>query len=249
MEKLAVVCRGKAKTLYTTADPHRLILEFRDNTSAFNGRRVEALAGKGAINNQINHFIMQRLQAAGIATQLERLLSADQALVKKLTMLPVECVVRNRAAGALCRRLAIAEGQVLNPPLFELFLKSDALDDPLINEFYGYTFGWITPEQYRQIKQLSFQINALLVPLFEQADLLLVDYKLEFGLLGEQIVLGDEISPDNCRLWDKKSGNKLDKDRFRQDLGHVVESYLEIAQRLGIEVHQNSELRTGQSEN
>jgi phosphoribosylaminoimidazole-succinocarboxamide synthase len=236
MKKLAVVYRGKAKTLYTTADPHRFILEFRDDTSAFNGRRVEALAGKGALNNQINHFIMQRLQGAGIATQLERLLSADHALVKKLTMLPVECVVRNRAAGGLCRRLAIAEGQLLNPPLFELFLKNDDLDDPLINEFYGYTFGWITPEQYEQIKQLSFQINALLVPLFQQADLLLVDYKLEFGLLGDQIVLGDEISPDNCRLWDKKSGNKLDKDRFRQDLGDVIKSYLEVAQRLGIDL-------------
>lgn len=236
LEKLAVVYRGKAKTLHTTADPDRLILEFRDDASAFNGRRVEALAGKGAINNQINHFVMQQLQAAGIVTQLERLLSADHALVKKLTMLPVECVVRNRAAGALCRRLAIAEGQVLNPPLFELFLKNDALDDPLINEFYGYTFGWITPEQYEQMKQLSFQINALLVPLFEQADLLLVDYKLEFGLLRGELVLGDEISPDNCRLWDKKSGNKLDKDRFRQELGHVVESYREIAQRLGIEL-------------
>lgn len=234
MQKLATLYHGKAKTVYTTSDDNYLIVEFRDDISAFNGRQLEALPGKGALNNQISYFIMQQLQMAGVPTQQERLLSANEVLVKRLAMLPVECVVRNRAAGGLCRRLALTEGTLLEPPLFELFLKNDELDDPLINEFYGYTFGWITPEQYQRIRTLSLQINTLLTALFNKAGLLLVDYKLEFGLFKNEIVLGDEISPDNCRLWDLNNQQKLDKDRFRQQLGEVLESYQMIADRLGV---------------
>ncbi|MGL5297561.1 MAG: phosphoribosylaminoimidazolesuccinocarboxamide synthase, partial [Plesiomonas sp.] len=151
-------------------------------------------------------------------------------------MVPVECVIRNRAAGSLVRRLGVQEGMELNPPTFEMFLKNDALHDPMVNEYHCRSFGWVTDEQLDRMKELSFKINAVLQALFADAGLILVDYKLEFGLFHGEIVLGDEFSPDGCRLWDKDTLKKLDKDRFRQGLGGVIEAYEEVAQRLGIEL-------------
>ncbi|AVK03438.1 MULTISPECIES: phosphoribosylaminoimidazolesuccinocarboxamide synthase [Pseudomonas aeruginosa group] len=234
MEKREELYRGKAKSVYRTDDADRLILLFRNDTSAFDGKRIEQLDRKGAVNNKFNAFIMQKLEAAGIPTQFDTLLSDTECLVKKLDMIPVECVVRNFAAGSLVRRLGVEEGIALTPPTFELFLKNDALGDPFINESHVQAFGWATPEQLAQMKTYSFKVNEVLNKLFDEAGLLLVDFKLEFGLFHGQIVLGDEFSPDGCRLWDKETRKKMDKDRFRQGLGEVIEAYEEVARRLGV---------------
>lgn len=234
MKKLAELYRGKAKTVYTTDNPDLLILEFRNDTSAFDGLRIEQLDRKGMVNNKFNYFIMTKLREAGIPTQVEALLSDNEVLVKKLDMVPVECVVRNRAAGSLVKRLGVEEGKILNPPTFELFLKNDALHDPMVNESHCKAFGWATDEQLATMKALSFKINTVLTELFDKAGLILVDYKLEFGLFHGEITLGDEFSPDGCRLWEKETLKKMDKDRFRQGLGGVIEAYEEVAKRIGV---------------
>lgn len=236
MQKREQLYAGKAKSVYLTDDPDYLILEFRDDTSAFDGEKVEKLARKGMVNNHFNAFIMGKLAAAGIPVHVERLLSDTQSVVKKLDMLPVECVVRNIAAGSLCRRLGVKEGIDLTPPTFELFLKNDALHDPMVNESLAETFGWATAAQLTRMKELTYQVNAVLKKLFADAGMLLVDYKLEFGVFKGEIVLGDEFSPDGCRLWDAETREKLDKDRFRQGLGGVVEAYEAVADRLGIKL-------------
>jgi phosphoribosylaminoimidazole-succinocarboxamide synthase len=236
MQKTSELYAGKAKSVYNTDNPDYLILEFRNDTSAFDGEKVEKLDRKGEVNNKFNHFIMQKLQAAGIPTQVESLFSDNESVVKKLEMIPVECVVRNIAAGSLCRRLGVEEGKDLNPPTFELFLKNDALHDPMINESHVETFGWAKPEQLARMKELTYKVNGVLKKLFDDAGMLLVDYKLEFGLFKGEVTLGDEFSPDGCRLWDKETRNKLDKDRFRQGLGGVVEAYEEVANRLGVDL-------------
>jgi phosphoribosylaminoimidazole-succinocarboxamide synthase len=236
MEKKAELYRGKAKSVYSTDDPSRLVLLFRNDTSAFDGQKVEQLDRKGMVNNKFNHFIMTKLEEAGIPTQMDRLLSDNEALVKKLQMVPVECVVRNVAAGSICRRLGVQEGLDLNPPTFEFFLKNDPLHDPMINEFHIRSFGWATDEQVERMKELTFKVNDVLKKMFDDAGLILVDYKLEFGVFDGQVVLGDEFSPDGCRLWDKVTRQKLDKDRFRQGLGGVIEAYEEVAHRLGVKL-------------
>ena len=236
MQKQAELYAGKAKTVYTTDDPNKLIIHFRNDTSAFDGEKVEQLDRKGMVNNKFNAFIMQKLQAAGVPTHFEKLLSDDESLVKKLEMLPVECVVRNISAGSLCRRLGVAEGQDLNPPTFEFFLKNDALHDPMINDSHILAFHWGSEAEIARMKELTFSVNLVLKKLFDDAGMLLVDYKLEYGRYQGELILGDEFSPDGCRLWDKQTRKKLDKDRFRQGLGGVVEAYEEVAQRLGIEL-------------
>ena len=229
MEKRNELYRGKAKSVYTTDDPDRLVLLFRNDTSAFDGKKIEQLDRKGMVNNRFNAFIMQKLEDAGIPTQ-----SDNECLVKKLDMIPVECVVRNFAAGSLVKRLGVEEGMALTPPTFELFLKDDAKGDPFINQSHVVTFGWATAEQLARMQELTLKINDILKGLFDDAGLLLVDFKLEFGLFNGEIVLGDEFSPDGCRLWDKETRKKMDKDRFRQGLGGVIEAYEEVAQRLGV---------------
>ncbi|MGB3727513.1 MAG: phosphoribosylaminoimidazolesuccinocarboxamide synthase [Glaciecola sp.] len=237
MQKVSELYRGKAKTVFVTDDPNHLILEFRDDTSAFDGEKIEQLARKGEVNNKFNHFIMQKIEAGGVKTQLESLLSENESIVKKLEMIPLECVVRNYAAGSLCKRLGVEEGMQLSPPTFEFFLKNDALHDPMVNESHAAAFNWATEDQIAQMKQLTFAVNDILVPLFLNGGMLLVDFKLEFGVdVKGSIVLGDEFTPDGCRLWDKETKKKLDKDRFRQGLGSVVESYIEVAARLGLEL-------------
>lgn len=234
MEKREEIYSGKAKSVYATDDPKRMVLLFRNDTSAFDGVKVDQLDRKGMVNNLFNAFIMQKVQDAGIATHFERLLSSQESLVKRLEMIPVECVVRNIAAGSICKRLGVKEGIDLNPPTFEFFLKNDELHDPMINEFHICSFGWAEPEHVATMKELTFAVNDILKPLFFDANLLLVDYKLEFGLYDGQVILGDEFTPDGCRLWDKESRKKLDKDRFRQGLGGVVEAYEEVGRRIGI---------------
>lgn len=234
MEKREELYAGKAKSVYATDDPDRLVLVFRNDTSAFDGKKVEKLDRKGAVNNQFNAFIMGKLAEAGIPTHFEKLLSPTEALVKRMQMIPLESVVRNFAAGSLVRRLGVTEGQALDPPTFELFLKNDALGDPMVNEYHARSFGWATEEQLAQMKTLTFRVNEVLKKLFEDGNMLLVDYKLEFGVFHGEVILGDEFSPDGCRLWDKDTREKLDKDRFRQGLGNVVEAYEEVGRRLGI---------------
>lgn len=235
MEKRQELYAGKAKSVYTTDDPQRVIMLFRDDTSAFDGEKVMQLERKGQVNNLFNAFIMQRLAEAGVPTHFERVLSARESLVRNLKMMPVECVVRNVSAGSLCRRLGVSEGQDLSPPTYELFLKSDALHDPMINESLAETFGWAAPGELAEMKRLTYRVNDVLKQLFLDAGMLLVDYKLEFGRCDGQIVLGDEFSPDGCRIWDAETRRKMDKDRFRQDLGDVIETYEEVGRRLGID--------------
>jgi phosphoribosylaminoimidazole-succinocarboxamide synthase len=234
MEKRQELYAGKAKSVFTTPDPDRLVLHFRDDTSAFDGERMESLARKGRVNNRFNAFIMNRLQDAGIPTHFDGLLSDTDCLVMRLEMIPVECVVRNLAAGGLVKRLGVAEGMTLDPPTFELFLKNDALHDPMINESLAETFGWATPGQLEEMKALTFKVNEVLKALFAEVGILLVDYKLEFGLFKGRLLLGDEFSPDGCRLWDADTLEKLDKDRFRQGLGGVIEAYEEVCRRIGV---------------
>jgi len=234
MNALELLYQGKAKSAYLTDDPDMLVLQFRDDTSAFDGEIIEQLSDKGAINNQLNAYIMARLSDAGIPTHFVDRLSATDALVKRLDMIPVECVVRNKSAGSLVRRLGVEEGLDFDPPLFELFLKNDALHDPMITEHHVEAFGWATREEMARMHELTLKANHVLKAMFDEAGLYLVDFKLEFGRFHGEIVLGDEFSPDGCRLWDQATGEKKDKDRFRQKLGGVLDAYLEVGQRLGI---------------
>ena len=234
MEKRQELYRGKAKTVYATDDPDLLWLTFRNDTSAFDGEKKAQLERKGEVNNKINAFIMGKLDAAGIRTHFVRLISDTESLVRKLTMIPVECVVRNVVAGSMSKRLGIPEGKVLPAPIFEFFYKSDALHDPLINDAHIEVLGWATRDEIARMKALTFRVNDVLKPLFAAAGITLVDYKLEFGNYRGELLLGDEFTPDGCRLWDSATQEKMDKDRFRRDLGQVIEKYSEVGQRLGV---------------
>ncbi|MBI2792626.1 MAG: phosphoribosylaminoimidazolesuccinocarboxamide synthase [Gammaproteobacteria bacterium] len=227
---------GKAKSLFTTENPDQLLCQFRNDTSAFDGQRIEKLDRKGMVNNYFNAFIMEKLATHGIANHFVKLQSDDSSIVKKLRMIPVECVVRNIAAGSLCRRLGVEAGLELNPPTFEFFLKNDELHDPMVNDSLILTFKWATQEDIDQMKAKAFAVNEVLKKLFQEAGLILVDYKLEFGHFNGQLLLGDEFSPDGCRIWDAATKKVLDKDRFRKEMGDVVEAYEEVAQRLGIKL-------------
>lgn len=235
MEKRSQLYTGKAKSIFTTDDPALMVMEFRNDTSAFDGEKLAKLDRKGMVNNKFNAFIMTALEQAGVPTHFVRVLSDTESLVKCLKMIPLECVIRNVAAGSISRRLGIKEGTELSPPTFELFLKDDGLHDPMVNEYHVRTFGWADETQVETMKSLTFRVNEVLKKLFDDAGMILVDYKLEFGVVDGKVVLGDEISPDGCRIWDKETREKLDKDRFRQDLGDVIESYELVGRRLGVE--------------
>jgi len=235
MEKREELYAGKAKSVHRTDDPDRFVMVFRDDTSAFDGEKKEQLSRKGMVNNRFNAYIMEKLEAAGVPTHFEGLLSETESLVKKLDMIPVECVVRNVSAGSLCRRLGVEEGKALLPPTYELFLKNDAMHDPMVNESLAVSFGWAEEAELVRMKELTYKVNDVLKALFEEAGMLLVDYKLEFGRANGLIVLGDEFSPDGCRIWDSETRKKMDKDRFRQGLGEVIETYEEVGRRLGIQ--------------
>ena len=235
MEKGQELYSGKAKSVFLTQDPAQLIMEFRDDTSAFDGEKIDQLARKGMVNNRFNAFIMDHLESQGVATHFEGLRSDTESQVKRLDMIPVECVVRNIATGSLCRRLGVEDGLNLVPPTFEFFLKNDELHDPMINEHHIASFGWATPEEVASMQAQTFRVNEILSTLFAAGGMTLVDFKLEFGRFGGQLLLGDEFTPDGCRLWDTDTRKKLDKDRFRQGLGGVVEAYEEVALRLGVD--------------
>ncbi|MBS0287783.1 MAG: phosphoribosylaminoimidazolesuccinocarboxamide synthase [Proteobacteria bacterium] len=233
---MSLLYTGKAKSLYTTENPDELLCVFRNDTSAFDGERIEQLDRKGMVNNYFNAFIMQYLDKEGIPNHFIKQQADDASIVRKLNMIPVECVVRNIAAGSLCRRLGVEAGLELNPPTFEFFLKNDALHDPMVNDSLIIAFKWAKEEQIAQMKQYSFAVNEALKKLFSQAGLLLVDFKLEFGEANGKLYLGDEFSPDGCRIWDAQTKKVLDKDRFRKQMGGVVEAYEEVAYRLGVKI-------------
>ena len=237
MEKIKEITSGKAKSLFTTSDDKYLVMNFRDDTSAFDGKKKEALLGKGVVNNQFNAFILEHLEKHGVSTHHIEVLNSTDSLVHKLEMFPIECVIRNRASGSICRRLGTEDGLILESPLFEFFLKDDDLGDPLINDEHIISFDWAKEEHIVEMKKLTYKINEVLSKLFLDSGLILVDFKVEFGLLdGEKIILADEFTPDGCRLWDVETGKKMDKDRFREGLGDVVESYHQVADRLGMNI-------------
>ena len=224
---------GKAKKVFATEDPALLIVSYKDDATAFNGQKRGTIRGKGVINNQMSNALMRRLEEAGIPTHFVRELNERETLVKKVAIVPLEVIVRNRSAGSFARRYGVEEGIVFSSPTIEFSYKNDALEDPLINSYHAVALGLATEEEIETIKKYSFRINDLLKAFWSECGVTLVDFKLEFGRLADgTIVLADEISPDTCRLWDSETGEKLDKDRFRRDLGGVEEAYQEIMRRL-----------------
>ena len=236
LERKELLKTGKAKSRYHTDDPSKLIMEYKDDTSAFDGKKIEQIAGKGTVNNRFNSHIMEHLKKNDVPNHHLEVSNPNESIVLSLDMFPIECVVRNFAAGSICKRLGLEEGMKMDPPIFEFFYKDDDLGDPLINDCHITAFGWAKEKDIEVMKELTLKTNSILVSLFDAADLILVDFKIEFGLVDGKILLGDEFTPDGCRVWDKETKKKLDKDRFRLGLGDVVESYQEIAHRLGIDL-------------
>lgn len=234
--KLTKIYEGKAKILYATANQNELIQYFKDDATAFNNLKKDVIAGKGVLNNFISEFIMNEVSKAGVPTHFIKRLNEREQLIKKVTIIPLEVIVRNIAAGSMAKRLGIEEGLVLESAVFEICYKDDSLGDPLINDDHAIkVLKVVREEQLNLIKNYTLKINQILQYLFGKINIKLVDFKIEFGVdENDKILLADEISPDSCRLWDKDTNNKMDKDRFRRDLGGLVEAYQEIANRFGI---------------
>jgi phosphoribosylaminoimidazole-succinocarboxamide synthase len=232
------VYEGKAKILYEGPEPGTLIVHYKDDTTAFNNQKKEVIDGKGVLNNRISELIFTKLNEIGVPTHFLKRLNMREQLIRAVEIIPLEVVVRNVAAGSLAKRLGLAEGTALPRSIIEFYYKNDELGDPLVAEEHITAFGWSTPQEIDDIMALAIRINDFLSGLFLGIGIRLVDFKLEFGRLYEgemmRIVLADEISPDSCRLWDIKTNEKLDKDRFRRDLGGLVEAYQDVARRLGI---------------
>ncbi len=232
------IYEGKAKVLFEGPEPGTLVQYFKDDATAFNNQKHGIITGKGVLNNRISEYLMTRLGEIGVPTHFVRRLNMREQLVREVEIIPIEVVVRNIAAGSLTRRFAIPEGTPLPRSIVEYYYKSDDLNDPMVAEEHITAFGWASPQDLDDMMSLALRVNDYLTGLFLGIGLKLVDFKLEFGRLWEndemRIVVADEISPDNCRLWDVKTNEKLDKDRFRQDLGRVAEAYQEVARRLGI---------------
>ena len=233
MEKKEQLYEGKAKKVFATDDPDLLIVQYKDDATAFNGLKRGTIAGKGIINNQMSNRLMAMLESEGVPTHFVQELSQRETLVKKVTIVPLEVIVRNIAAGSFSKRYGVEEGVVFDQPTIEFSYKNDALGDPLLNTKHALALKVATPEEIETIERYSLKINEVLKSCWLSCGVILVDFKLEFGRLADgTIVLADEISPDTCRLWDSKTHEKLDKDRFRRDLGGVEEAYAEIMKRL-----------------
>jgi len=240
MNKGNKIYEGKAKIIYETKDKDLVIQHFKDDATAFNNLKKEKIEGKGVLNNRISEYILTSLAQFGIKTHLVKRLNMREQLIKKAEIFPIEFIVRNIATGSLTKRLDISEGTVLERPLLEYCYKKDELEDPLISKEHIYSFGWATEKEIKAIDKITLRINDLLLGMFRGIGIKLVDFKIEYGKAWnkdtekKEIVLADEISPDTCRLWDLKTEKKLDKDRFRKDLGNVIQGYQEVARRLGI---------------
>ncbi|GHC60681.1 phosphoribosylaminoimidazolesuccinocarboxamide synthase [Limoniibacter endophyticus] len=238
MNRRRRIYEGKAKILYEGPEPGTLVQFFKDDATAFNAKKHEVIDGKGVLNNRISEYIFTQLNQIGIPTHFIRRLNMREQLIREVEIIPLEVVVRNVAAGSLAKRLGLEEGTVLPRSIIEFYYKADALDDPMVSEEHITAFGWASPQELDDIMAMAIRINDFLSGLFLGAGIQLVDFKIECGRLFEgdlmRIVLADEISPDSCRLWDVATKEKMDKDRFRRDLGGLVEAYQEVARRLGI---------------
>ena len=233
MQKLAQIYEGKAKKVYATDDPNLVIVDYKDDATALDGLKKGTIVGKGVINNQMTNRLMAKMEKAGIPTHFVQELSERETLVKKVSIVPLEVIIRNISAGHFASRYGVEEGIVFDQPTIEFSYKNDDLHDPLLNEYHALALNLATREEIDLIKKYSFAVNDVLKAFWAECGVTLVDFKLEFGRLSDgTIVLADEISPDTCRLWDTKTGEKLDKDRFRRDLGGVEEAYAEIMRRL-----------------
>lgn len=233
MEKRNQLYEGKAKKVFETDNPELLIVSYKDDATAFNGLKKGTIAGKGVINNKMSNLLMQRLETQGVPTHFVEELSDRETLVKRVTILPLEVIVRNIAAGSFSKNYGVPEGQVFKAPTIEFSYKNDALGDPLCNSYHAIALGLCSEEEIETVKTYAFKINDLLKDFWNKCGVTLVDFKIEFGRLSDgTVVLADEISPDTCRLWDSKTGEKLDKDRFRRDLGGVEDAYTEVMKRL-----------------
>ncbi len=233
MEKTTQLYEGKAKKVFATTDPELCIVSYKDDATAFNGLKKGTILGKGAINNRVTNHLMRLLEKNGIPTHLVEELNDRETLVRKVQIVPLEVIVRNIAAGSLSKRLGLPEGTKMGKTVLEYCYKDDALGDPMVNEYHILAMGWATEEEMKQIADYSFRINRVLSDYLKEANIELIDFKLEFGRTTDgRIVLADEISPDTCRFWDLTTHEKLDKDRFRRDLGGVEDAYQEILRRL-----------------
>lgn len=225
---------GKAKKVFATSDPDVVLVSYKDDATAFNGLKKGTIAGKGVVNNRMSNHMFRRLEKAGVPTHYIEELSDRETLVKKVEIVPLEVIIRNIAAGSMSKRLGIAEGTELKCPVIEFSYKNDELGDPMINDYHAMGMGLATREEINKITELAFKVNAFMIDYFRKLNIDLVDFKLEFGKFHGEIILADEISPDTCRFWDSTTKEKLDKDRFRRDMGGVEEAYAEMMKRLGL---------------
>lgn len=249
MNRRRRIYEGKAKVLYEGPEPGTLVQHFKDDATAYNNRKHERIEGKGVLNNRISEYLFERLGEIGVPTHFMRRLNMREQLIREVEIIPVEVVVRNVAAGSLSTRLGIDEGTQLPRSIIEFYYKSDELDDPMVSEEHITAFGWANPQEIDEMMALALRINDFLTGLFLGIGIRLIDFKVEFGRLYDndmmRIVLADEISPDCCRLWDIETDNKLDKDRFRRDLGGLLQAYQEVARRLGILFENRPQERSG----
>ena len=227
-----MIYEGKAKRVYATNDPKLVIVDYKDDATAFDGKKRGTISGKGVVNNRMSNYMFGLLEKQGIPTHFVEELDARRSLVRRVEIVKVEVIVRNIVAGSLSKRLGLPEGVVLKSPVLEFCYKNDELGDPMINEYHIFALELATKEEMQRITELAFKVNDFMVPFFEKMNIDLVDFKLEFGRFDGQIILADEISPDTCRFWDKTTKERLDKDRFRRDLGNVEGAYAEMLHRV-----------------
>ncbi|HWQ74547.1 MAG TPA: phosphoribosylaminoimidazolesuccinocarboxamide synthase [Syntrophomonas sp.] len=223
---------GKAKQVFATDNDKAVLIKYKDDATAFDGQKKGTILNKGIVNNRVSNLLFKLLEKNGVETHLLEQIDERNTVVKKLQIIPVEVVVRNVIAGSLSQRVGVAEGAELADTIIELYYKDDELHDPMINEYHARVMGWATPEQLREMDRQAHKVNQVLKEFFDSINIILVDFKLEFGLYEGRVILGDEISPDTCRLWDKISLEKLDKDRFRRDMGKEAEAYQEVVRRI-----------------
>lgn len=234
MKKKEMLYEGKAKKVYMTEDPDVLVVSYKDDATAFNGLKKGTIVGKGVVNNRMTNFIFKKLEAKGVPTHLVEELNDRETAVKKVEIIPLEVIIRNYSAGSFAKKMGMEEGVKLGCPTLEFSYKNDDLGDPFINNYYALALNLATQEEIDKITEYAFKVNEALEEYFDGLNIVLIDFKIEFGRYHGQVILADEISPDTCRLWDKDTREKLDKDRFRRDLGGVEDAYEEVFNRLGI---------------